>query len=45
MYPVIVFDGDTALVLYSEGGEDGGPLNFNDTSLKLARIPYQWFYE
>ena len=45
MYPVIVFDGDTALVLYSEGGYEGGPLTWDDTSLKLARIPYQWFYE
>ena len=45
MYPVIVFDGDTALVLYSEGGYDGGPVTWNNTSLKLARIPYQWFYE
>ena len=45
MYPVIVFDGDTALVLYSERGQGGGPVSWNNTSLKLARIPYQWFYE
>ncbi len=45
MYPVIIFDGDTALVLYSEGGYGGGPVTWNNTSLKLARIPYQWFYE
>ncbi len=45
MYPALTFDGDTALVLYSEGGYDGGPVTWNNTSLKLARVPYQWFYE
>ena len=45
MYPAVVFDGDTALVLYSEGGYDAGPVTWNNTSLKLARVPYQWFYE
>ena len=45
MYPALVFDGDTALVLYSEGGYESGPVTWNDTSLKLARVPYQWFYQ
>ena len=45
MYPALSFDGDTALVLYSEGGHDCGPVTWQNTSLKLARVPYQWFYE
>ena len=48
MYPALTFDGDTALVLYSEGGgksvEEWGS-NWHNTSLKLASVPYQWFYE
>ena len=48
MYPALTFDGDTALVLYSEGGsksvEEWGS-NWHNTSLKLALVPYQWFYE
>ena len=45
MYPALAFDGDTTLVLYSEGGYHAGPVTWNNTSLKLARVPYQWFYE
>ena len=43
MYPALAFDGDTVLVLYSEGGMAGA--RWSNTSLKLARVPYRWFYE
>lgn len=48
MYPALSFDGDTALVLYSQGSLSSvqqWSSNWHNTSLKLARVPYQWFYQ
>ena len=48
MYPALTFDGDTALVLYSQGKTDSvvkWSTNWHSTSLKLARVPVEWFYE
>jgi len=48
MYPTLTFDGDTALITYSQGEIDSvknWTTNWHNTSLKLARVPVQWFYE
>ena len=48
MYPALTFDGETALVLYSQGESDSVEewgSNWHNTSLKLAQVPYQWLYE
>ena len=48
MYPALAFDGETALVLYSEGeinSVDKWSTNWHNTSLKLARVPIPWLYE
>ena len=48
MYPSLTFVGDTALILYSQGEADSvvkWSTNWHNTSLKLARVPVEWFYE
>jgi hypothetical protein len=48
MYPSLTFDGDTALITYSQGESDSvvkWSTNWHNTSLKLARVPVEWFYE
>ena len=48
MYPSLTFDGDTALITYSQGEADSvvkWSTNWHNTSLKLARVPVEWFYE
>ena len=50
-YPSLAFDGDLVLVTYSLGQVDvddkwGIKTSFRSLpALKLARVPYQWFYE
>ena len=50
-YPSLAFDGDLVLVTYSLGQVDvddkwGTRTSFRSLpALKLARVPYQWFYE
>ena len=48
MYPALNFDGDTAMILYSQGEADSvseWSTNWHNTSLKLALVPVDWFYE
>ena len=48
MYPSLAFDRGAVLVLYSQGQIDSVKkwgTNWNNTSLKLARVPHGWFYE
>ena len=45
MYPALSFHRGTSFLLYSVGPEVDGSFSWNETSLKLARIPNRWFYE
>ena len=48
MYPSLTFVGGTALILYSQGESDSvvkWSTNWHNTSMKLARVPLEWFYE
>ena len=48
MYPSLAFDGEEVLVLYSQGDFESvrkWNTNWRNTSLKLARVPVEWFYE